>query len=208
MSECYIFGGAKIENYSFIKIPDDAFIIAADSGISHLKGFGVEPYIIMGDFDSCAVPSEYNCEIVRFKPEKDDTDLMIAVKKALSLGYDKIFLLGATGGRFDHTIASLQTLEYICEHDAYGAIFDENTAVYIQNVGKRSYNADKSCYFSVFSLTDESVVSIKGTKYELQDSAIIRSFPLGVSNEFAAEQAEITVSKGKVLIIYSKKEIL
>lgn len=208
MSECYIFGGAKIENYGFIKIPNDAFIIAADSGISHLKGFGVEPNIIMGDFDSCEVPTEYNCEIVRFKPEKDDTDLMIAVKKALSLGFDKIFILGATGGRFDHTIAALQTLEYIYEHGALGAIFDENNAVYIQSVGKSRYKADKNCYFSVLSLTDESVVSISGTKYELQDSVIARSFPLGVSNEFVKEYAEIELSKGKVLIIYSKKEIL
>ncbi len=208
MSECYIFGGAKIESYSFIKIPNDAFIIAADSGISHLKGFGVEPNIIMGDFDSCEVPTEYNCEIVRFKPEKDDTDLMIAVKKALSLGFDKIFILGATGGRFDHTIAALQTLEYIYEHGSYGALFDENNAVYIQGVGKSRYKADKNCYFSVLSLTDESVVSIIGTKYELQDSVIARSFPLGVSNEFVKEYAEIELSKGKVLIIYSKKEIL
>ena len=208
MSECYIFGGAKIENYGFIKIPNDAFIIAADSGISHLKGFGVEPNIIMGDFDSCEVPTEYNCEIVRFKPEKDDTDLMIAVKKALSLGFDKIFILGATGGRFDHTIAALQTLEYIYEHGSYGALFDENNAVYIQVVGKSRYKADKNCYFSVLSLTDESVVSISGTKYELQDSVIARSFPLGVSNEFVKEYAEIEISKGKVLIIYSKKEIL
>ena len=208
MSECYIFGGAKIENYGFIKIPNDAFIIAADSGISHLKGFGVEPNIIMGDFDSCEFPTEYNCEIVRFKPEKDDTDLMIAVKKALSLGFDKIFILGATGGRFDHTIAALQTLEYIYEHGSYGAIFDENNAVYIQDVGKSRYKADKNCYFSVLSLTDESVVSISGTKYELQDSVIVRSFPLGVSNEFVKEYAEIELSKGKVLIIYSKKEIL
>lgn len=208
MSECYIFGGAKIENYGFIKIPNDAFIIAADSGISHLKGFGVEPNIIMGDFDSCEVPTEYNCEIVRFKPEKDDTDLMIAVKKALSLGFDKIFILGATGGRFDHTIAALQTLEYIYEHGSYGALFDENNAVYIQGVGKSRYKADKNCYFSVLSLTDESVVSISGTKYELQDSVIAQSFPLGVSNEFVKEYAEIELSKGKVLIIYSKKEIL
>ncbi len=208
MSECYIFGGAKIENYGFIKIPNDAFIIAADSGISHLKGFGVEPNIIMGDFDSCEFPTEYNCEIVRFKPEKDDTDLMIAVKKALSLGFDKIFILGATGGRFDHTIAALQTLEYIYEHGYYGALFDENNAVYIQGVGKSRYKADKNCYFSVLSLTDESVVSISGTKYELQDSVIARSFPLGVSNEFVKGYAEIELSKGKVLIIYSKKEIL
>lgn len=208
MSECYILGGAKLGNYNFIKIPDDAFVIAADSGISHLKGFGVEPDIIMGDFDSSAVPNGYSCEIICFNPEKDDTDLMIAVKKALSLGFERIFILGAIGGRFDHTIAALQTLEYIYENGAYGAIFDENNAIYIQNVGKCRYKADKSCYFSVLSLTDEAVVSIKGAKYELRDSTIVRSFPLGVSNEFADEYAEIELSKGKVLIIYSKKEIL
>lgn len=205
MRECYIFGGAKIENYDFIKIPDDAFIIAADSGISHLSGFGVEPNIIMGDFDSCPIPEGYNCEIVRFKPEKDDTDLMIAVKRALSLGFENIFILGATGGRFDHTIAALQTLEYIYEHGSYGAIFDENNAVYIQSGGRCRYKADKRCYFSVLSLTDESVVSITGTKYELKDAEIVRSFPLGVSNEFISDYAEIAISKGKVLIIYSKK---
>lgn len=208
MSECYIFGGAKIKNYNFIKIPNDAFIIAADSGVSHLKGFGVEPDIIMGDFDSCEVPTEYNCEIVRFKPEKDDTDLMIAVKKAISLGFDNIFILGATGGRFDHTIAALQTLEFVYEHGAYGAIFDENNAIYIQDVGKKRYKADKSCYFSVLSLTDESVISIRGTKYELNESVIVRSFPIGVSNEFSGKYAEIELSKGKVLIIYSKKQVL
>lgn len=208
MSDCYIFGGAEIGNYGFIKIPEDAFVIAADSGITHLKGFGAEPNIIMGDFDSCPVPAEYSCEIIRFKPEKDDTDLMLAVKKALSLGFENIYILGATGGRLDHTIAAIQTLEYISEHGAHGAIFDENNAVYVQSVGKRRYKADKNCYFSVLSLTDESVVSIRGAKYELENAVIVRSFPLGVSNQFAADHAEIELLKGKVLIIYSKKEIL
>lgn len=208
MSDCYIFGGAEIKEYSFIKIPDDAFIIAADNGVSHLKGFGVKPEIIMGDFDSCSVPTEYSCEIIRFMPEKDDTDLMLAVKKAISLGFEKVFILGATGGRLDHTIAAIQTLEYILEHGAEGVILDENNAVYIRSVGRYSFKADKSCYLSVFSLTDKSIVTISGTKYEVENSTISRSFPLGVSNEFAAEYAEIEVSEGKVLIIYSKKQIL
>ncbi|MGN0598401.1 MAG: thiamine diphosphokinase [Oscillospiraceae bacterium] len=205
MSECYIFGGAKIGDCSFIKIPDDALIIAADNGISHLQGFGVRPDIIMGDFDSCDVPNDYDCEIIRFKPEKDDTDLMLAVKKALSLGADRIFILGATGGRFDHTVAALQTLEYICEHGVQGVILDENNAVFIQNVGKRRYKADKSCYFSVFSLTDEATVTISGTKYAVENEKLVRSFPLGVSNEFINGYAEIELFKGKLLIIYSKK---
>lgn len=208
MSSCYILGGAQIGNYDFIKIPDDSFIIAADNGISHMKEFCVLPDLIMGDFDSCSVPNEYSCEIIRFKPEKDDTDLMLAVKKALSLGFDSITILGATGGRLDHTVAALQTLEYIHENGANGSVIDENNACFIQSIGVRKYKADRRCYLSVFSLSDEAFVTVKGTKYEIADKKLVRSFPLGVSNEFADDYAEIEVLKGKLLIIYSKKEIL
>ena len=208
MSDCYIIGGANIGNYDFVSIPKGAFVIAADSGVSHLSGFKVKPDIIMGDFDSSSVPSEYGCEILRFKPEKDDTDLMLAAKKALSLGYKRIFFLGATGGRLDHTVAAFQTLEYIHEHGANGAILDENNAVFIQDIGKKRYKAEKSCYFSAFSLTDESTVTISGTKYEITEQKIVRSFPLGVSNEFSDEYAEIEVLQGKLLVIYSKRDIL
>lgn len=208
MSDCYIIGGANIGNYDFVTIPKDSFVIAADSGVLHLGGFDVKPDIIMGDFDSCSVPSEYTCEILRFKPEKDDTDLMLASKKALSLGYKRIFFLGATGGRLDHTVAAFQTLEYICEHGADGAILDENNAVYIQGIGKKHYKADKRCYFSVFSLSDEAKVTISGTKYKVTEQKIVRSFPLGVSNEFSDEFAEIEVLDGKILVIYSKRDIL
>ncbi|MGN0603834.1 MAG: thiamine diphosphokinase [Oscillospiraceae bacterium] len=208
MSDCYIIGGANIGNYDFVTIPKGSFVIAADSGVSHLGGFKVKPDIIMGDFDSCSVPTCYDCEILRFKPEKDDTDLMLAAKKALSLGYKRIFFLGATGGRLDHTVAAFQTLEYICEHGADGAILDENNAVYIQDIGKKRYKADKCCYFSVFSLSDEAKVTISGTKYEVTEQKIVRSFPLGVSNEFSDEFAEIEVLDGKILVIYSKRDIL
>ena len=208
MSDCYIIGGAKIESYHFVNIPKDSFVIAADSGVMHLSGFDVKPDIIMGDFDSCSVPTDYDCEILRFKPEKDDTDLMLAAKKALSLGFKRIFLLGATGGRLDHTIAAFQTLEYINEHGADGSILDENNAVYIQGIGKKRYRSDERCYFSVFSLSDSSIVTISGTKYEITERKLVRSFPLGVSNEFSDEFAEIEVFQGKILVIYSKRDIL
>ncbi|MGN0553771.1 MAG: thiamine diphosphokinase [Oscillospiraceae bacterium] len=208
MSDCYIIGGADIGRYDFVDIPEGSFVIAVDNGFSHIDGFKVKPDIIMGDFDSCSVPSGFDCEILRFKPEKDDTDLMLASKKALSLGYKCIILLGATGGRLDHTIAALQTLEYIHKHGADGAILDENNAVYIQGIGKKRYKADESCYFSVFSLTDEAIVSISGTKYEICEQKLIRSFPLGVSNEFSGDFAEIEVLQGKLLVIYSKRVIL
>lgn len=203
MRNCCIIGGAGIAEY--FELPSDCFVIAADSGIRHLSGFGVLPDLIVGDFDSFSSDIDYDCEILRYPPEKDDTDLMIAVKKAVSLGFERIFLVGVIGGRFDHTVASLQTLEYISEHSAEGIILDKSCAAFIANRGKHRYKADKDCYFSVFSLTDESEVTLRGVKYELTRHKLSRSFPLGVSNEFISDYAEVEVLKGKLLIIYAKR---
>ncbi len=205
MNECYIIGGATPNSFDFVNIDSSAFIIAADGGADLLGSFRVKPDIIMGDFDSCKEISEYNCDIITFPPEKDDTDLMLAAKKALELGYTRIKLLGVTGGRLDHTLAAIQTLEYLYENGADSVILDDRNAVYIQKKGCKKYKPDERCYFSVLALTYEAVISERYVKYEIERHTISRSFPLGISNEFTDKSAEIEVFGGKILVIYSKK---
>ena len=53
------------------------------------------------------------------RPEKDDSDMMLAVKEGIARGYEDFVLLGATGGRFDHTLANLQTVAYGLEPVSY-----------------------------------------------------------------------------------------
>ena len=43
-------------------------------------------------------------------------------------------------------------------------------------------------------------------KYELSDVELTNDFPIGVSNEFAGKPVEITVKKGALLIITTKKD--
>ena len=47
-------------------------------------------------------------EIVRLPAEKDDTDMVAALRLGLARGYRDFRLYGAAGGRIDHTIANLQ----------------------------------------------------------------------------------------------------
>ena len=57
---------------------------------------------------------------------------------------------------------------------------------------------------SVFSLTDASYgVYEKGTKYTLDNAVLTNSFPLGVSNEWAENTAEIGVKDGILLVVES-----
>src|SRR5699024_12482516 len=58
-------------------------------------------------------------------PEKDKTDLEIALQKALSLEPDRIYLFGVTGGRLDHALINLQLLHKMIHNNIRGMIIDK-----------------------------------------------------------------------------------
>ncbi len=53
-----------------------------------------------------------NCEMVLTAFPKDDTDTMHSVDLALEKRFDEIAILGALGGRFDHSFANVGVLLY------------------------------------------------------------------------------------------------
>ena len=83
---CVIFGGADMCERTQVKIPENAYVIAADSGYRHCLRYGVRPDLILGDFDSYEDRLPDDCEIFRAPREKDDTDLMLAVKTGFEKG--------------------------------------------------------------------------------------------------------------------------
>lgn len=197
-----IFAGGEIRNYNFIDIKAD-LVICADRGIIHAQKLGIIPDIITGDFDSYTGEIPSCCEVFRCVPEKDDTDTMLAVKLALERGVTDIRLYGATGGRFDHTFANIQTLIYAYENNCKMSIYDEDNIITLQGVGTEKYEKYKNWYFSVFSLTEKLYVKkMTGVKYPVEDYIFTQSFPIGVSNEIT-DMAVITIEKGLALIVRS-----
>lgn len=204
MKECWIFGSGEITDYSAYNVPADAYIIAADGGYSHVKRLGLVPDLLLGDFDSLTDEMPKNCRIMTVPAEKDDTDMMLAVKTALNEGYENMILCGGLGGRLDHTIANIQTLEYIAKHKVNGMIYSERNTILLQQKGCRSYKKQEGVYFSLFALTETAEVTTRGTKYNLTDYKLTRDFPLGVSNEIVEEYADVEVKSGILLVLFSK----
>ena len=201
---CCIFAGGVIENYDFINFPEESFVICADAGYKHALSVGIKPDCLIGDFDTFKGSMPENLEIIKFPPEKDDTDTMLAVKYAIAKGFKDIRIYGALGGRFDHAFANLQTLEYILRNGAEGMLIDEKNTILMQSAGKHRYNR-RDGYFSVFAVSERAEgVSISGCKYCLENGCLERNFPLGVSNVITESYAEISVEKGILLICFSK----
>ena len=59
---------------------------------------------------------------------------------------------------------------------------------------------------SVFALSDACRgVTLRGTKYALEGGTLTNAFPLGVSNEFAGDRAEIAVERGALLAVVCRE---
>ena len=202
MSDCYIVCAAAMSAGRFTPRGGD-YIIAADAGVKHLERLGARPDLIVGDFDSLGhVPVFPNIEVCPV--EKDDTDSMIALKHALTLGFGRIFLFGALGGRrLDHTLANIQALAYARAHGAECFLFGEGCALTAISDGDAlRFDGRYSGDFSAFCHgPDAAGVTERGLYYSLDGAELTSFFPLGVSNSFTGAPAEISVRRG-TLIVY------
>ena len=184
-------------------MPQDALVIAADGGLRHTEKLGLQPDIILGDFDSLGYVPE---GAAVYPVEKDDTDSMLAIKQGLAQGCDTFYLYGALDGkRLEHTVANFQTLQYLADHGAKGYLVGLEQIVTLVKNGSIHFPAHCSGYLSVFCLgADARGVSIQGAKYELQNHTLTAGFPLGVSNQFMDREAVVEVADGSLLLIWDR----
>lgn len=210
--KCIVIGAGDL-TLGEIQVSEEDFIIAADGGLSYCGLLGVEPDLIVGDFDSVSdqeaeaikeLESRIPERIIRFPREKDDTDMLAALKEGLFRGYRDFRIYAATGGRLDHTLANIQCLMYLKNHDAVGYLVDGAGMVLV--IANEAVRFQKSLegYLSLFSLEKQTNgVTIRNMKYTLENAVITNDFPVGISNEFIGEEAEIIVENGALVCIVS-----
>lgn len=178
----------------------EGLIICADRGYDIAAAAGVTPDIVVGDFDSSERPVPEGIRVIRVDPVKDDTDTILACDTAIEEGCDEIRLYCATGGRPDHTIANIQTLEYLRVRGVHGIIIGDRFRMYLVHEREEVIPAF-SGYVSVFSYGETCMVSEYGMKYNLVRYRLDNAFPLGVSNEVAENEGHIIVHGGTALVV-------
>ena len=184
-------------------VKEDDFLLAADGGLRHLQSLGLTPDEILGDFDSLGYVPENSS---RFPVEKDDTDSMLAIRRGLALGYREFWLYGSLDGpRLDHTAANYQALQYLADHHAFGYLIGKDYLVTVVKNGSLRFPAGCRGTVSVFCQgSDAHGVTLKGLYYPLENAVLTSGFPLGVSNHFNGQAAEIAVTQGSLLVFFPR----
>ncbi len=199
---CRIVGAGEMFDSALLPLaPQDGdLLIAADGGVRTLLARSLTPDMVIGDFDSLGYPPMALQPIV-LPCEKDDTDMLSALRLGLERGCDTFLLYGGTGGREDHTIANIQLLYYLASLKKRGYLIGkQNILTAIQN--DTAEFTDMKGFFSVFCAGARAEgVTISGCKYTLENGSLTNLYPIGVSNEFLEQKACVSVRDGMLLLV-------
>lgn len=215
MNTVLICGGEINDEFSLVclkQIKPDC-IIGVDKGLEFCYRNHVIPDWILGDFDSISKEvidwyrEQQEIPIRQYKPEKDATDARLGMELALKLGSDKIFLLGATGGRLDHYMGNLQSLLITARKEKEGWILDEQNAITVRRAGKICIHKEEQFgkYVSFFSMGDEVTgLSLTGFQYPLDGYTLKNSDGIAVSNQLLDDCGIIEFETGYLMMVLSK----
>lgn len=208
MKRCVVIGAVEIDFPAHKLIKDTDFVICADKGWQNALKQGIQPDMIVGDFDSSPKPENLDASVTVLPVIKDDTDTFYIARYIVENGYTDVLLLGLLGGkRIEHTIANLQTLVYFAENRINATAMDRYSQLLVIKDGAITLPDMSGKFFSLFSMGDRAEgVCITGAKYNLDDYTITNSYPIGVSNEFTGQPVHISVANGSLLLVITDKD--
>ena len=218
---CLIVSGGPIERKfaaEFVKERKYPCVIAVDAGLAVCGDLGIEPDLVVGDFDTFGLErmeelrKREGWEAEVHKPEKDETDTELAVRSALRAGFHTAHVLGATGGRLDHELSNIHLMRAAKDSGLFMEIYDSKNRIFLLTPDDREHSVFRKeqiygKYVSFLPLTEKVLgISLDGFKYPLHDKdiSILENPSLCVSNEVPGERAEITFREGILICVESR----
>lgn len=166
---------------------------AADKAIKN----GLTPHVIIGDLDSLSLdPSSFAGKLVRIG-KQNNTDLEKTLDWCIENQIKKVTLLGATGGREDHTLANLFLMRTFSDQIEIEMITDRFIIYYTEK--EKTFSTDTGQNISLQPLSSKNVISTSGFKYNL-DHELLKIGGHGISNEAAEKSFTISLEKGSLLV--------
>lgn len=182
-------------------------VIAADGGLRHLLALGRWPHVLIGDMDSLPAGAEDalppGIEIVRYGHDKDETDLELALRYAADHYPDPIEIVGAVGGRLDHTLANIALLAHPVLTGREVRLVEPHETLWLVTL-RTEIHGHVGDIVSLLPLRDDVVVHrTTGLRWPLQDETLVFGQARGVSNELISPVATVAVATGQLICLHT-----
>ncbi|MEG1528631.1 MAG: thiamine diphosphokinase [Clostridia bacterium] len=186
-----------LNNYIDCQVKQD-YVICVDGGYNYCLG---KCDCIIGDLDSIGnIPVEV--KIIKFDSRKNQTDGELAIRQAISCGYNDLTIYGGIGGRIDHTIGNLGLLPLAYSLNAKAILLSSTLEVFFVK-DSLTFETKLDDIVSIFSFDGNAVVSsVSGLSYPLDNLTLEELSTRGVSNYAVKTQVSIVISSGSVFVFH------
>lgn len=174
-------------------------IICCDGAADKLLAFGIMPNIVIGDLDSISPDTREQLKERLIKVEEQESnDLAKAFSYCMSQGLQDVCILGATGGREDHTLGNISLLADFAKLMPNIKMFTDHGIFFVaQESGAFSSFAGQQ--ISIFSFDPEIKISSAGLKYPLNSLQLRRWWQASL-NEASGDSFSLDFSGGTLII--------
>lgn len=203
-------GAEPFDPHVIDDIPNDAEVIAADSGLDHALSAGLTPSTVVGDFDSISEAgrrwAEANATVVSHPVDKDATDTELALAIAADRNPDHLILVSGGGDRLDHTFAAIGSLtsSVLVSVPVLEARWGTERIRVLHGPGRATIPTTVGATVSVLALAGPATgVGLAGTKWTLDGEDLGSLVGRGVSNVAIDDTVTVTVTTGVLAVFHS-----
>lgn len=218
--------GVSLERWRAL-LARSPLVVAADGGARLALAAGRKPDLIVGDGDSLADegwaaseplpgPAASGTEAAatsafeRHPVDKDETDLELALLRAVRLAPEgaPIWILGAWGGRIDHSLANLCLLAHPALAGRELCLVDGAQRVWLlQGRSELRIEGRRDDTVSLLPLGGAArVARTEGLRWRLDDSELAFGPACGVSNRMTGPTALVALAEGRLACIHIAEE--
>ena len=211
MTRILIFANGELPNAEKARtlVKADDYVICADGGTHHALALGIIPHLVIGDMDSATKDEvqrlkEADVLIELYPRNKNETDLELALNRALEKSPSSILMIGTLGGRLDQTLGNisllsdsrLATLDVRLDDGVEEAFFCRDQ---IKVEGRRGDIVSLIPWHSAVK-----GIRTSGLRWPLSNETLYPEKTRGISNEMLDAVAEVSIEAGLLLTIHCR----
>ena len=220
MQRIIIFANGELPDLDKARLllQDDDYIICADGGTRHALNLNVRPNLIIGDMDSADKRhlqklQEGDVSMELFPHDKNETDLELAIHRAIELEPKEIVIIAALGGRLDHALGNLALLtdvRLVTLRRGSGQALDIRLDDGVEEIfvcrDQAEVHGRSGDLVSLIPWQGAvSNVQTENLKWPLKSETLYPNKTRGISNEMLGDIASVSIGSGLLLIVHRRQ---
>ena len=211
MQRIIIFANGELPDLKKVRpllLPDD-YIICADGGTRHALALNLKPDLVIGDMDSIQKNQwqklqKSGISVELFSRDKNETDLELAITRAVEMNPEQIIIVAALGGRLDQTLGNI-TLLANPQLSTFDIRLDDGMEeIFLCRDQVQVHGRSGDIVSLIPWQGDVSGVTTKDLKWRLDQETLYPDRTRGISNEMTGDTASVSIGSGLLLIVHRR----